>query len=378
MREKGAWSEVTFRARETTAKTRGSVTFEGEQRARQGKGLDPLVDPSKYEVVRMSNNLLVPEGDRFVLKFGVAMPVETDVDTTGSMGENVEIAFMVQPKVQNLLIQGKNAVLRRYHTQMATGVVQDRVDQFPYQRSQFEPDNEVERQMGLLVPQKSGGDATEDYQLGLFAAAYLTKASITQYGLRGYYFSVGDERGRDEFDQRVLNQVFGPTVIEKAFGKKAQSLPSVDECAMEVLKKWHTFFLQVDRNSSATQWWRRLLGEDRIIRLPQTEDLAEVQACIIGLTEGVLDRQSAVDFLGESKVSSAEAKKIVEACAGIPIGLQKTLPNFDKIPAAGAIFASREDIWPVGAKGAVPKKSDKTPAGKPDEGKGKKKKDWKL
>lgn len=351
MREKGAWSEATFTSRAKEATVRGSATYEGEQRARQGKGLDPLVDPKKFDVIRMSNNLLVPEGDGFSLKFGVAMPVETDIDTTGSMGGNVEIAFRVQPKVQNLLIQGKDAVLKRYHTQIATGVVQDRQDRFPYQRSQFEPDNEVEAQMALLNPEKDGGDSIEDYQLGLFAAAYLSKTSITNYGLRGYYFSVGDERGRDLFEQEVLERVFGPTVLEKAFGKSTATLPSVKEAVAEALSKWHIFFLQVGDKSDVTSWWRGLIGKERIVRLPKTEDLAEVQACIIGLTEGVLDARSAVSFLKEANVSAGEAQRIVDACLGIPLGLQKTLPNFDKIPMAGAKFANREDIWP-GTKGA--------------------------
>ena len=375
MREKGAWSEATYTSRAKEATTRGSATYEGEQRARQGKGLDPLVDPKKFDVIRVSNNLMVPEGDGFSLKFGVAMPVETDIDTTGSMGGNVEIAFRVQPKVQNLLIQGKSAVLKRYHAQIATGVVQDRQDRFPYQRSQFEPDNEVEKQMGLLVPEKDGGDSIEDYQLGLFAAAYLSKTSITNYGLRGYYFSVGDERGRDTFDPEVLERVFGPTVMEKAFGKTKTTLPSVKEAVAEALSKWHVFFLQVGDKSDVTSWWKGLIGKERIVRLPKTEDLAEVQACIIGLTEGVLNARSAVDFLREANVSASEAQRIVDACLGIPLGLQKTLPNFDKIPMAGAKFTNRDDIWPGTKAGkskkAAPVADDTAPAKKG-------KKTWKL
>src|SRR3989344_6916092 len=135
MRTKGGWSDATYRTRALAAKDRGTATYEGEDRARQGKALDPLVDPSKYDVVRMANNLLVPDGEEFVLKFGAAMPVETDLDTTGSMGGNVDIAFRVLPKVQNLLVQGESAVLRRYHVQIATGIIQDRVDRYPYLRS---------------------------------------------------------------------------------------------------------------------------------------------------------------------------------------------------------------------------------------------------
>lgn len=376
MREKGSWSDATYKSRATEAKVRKTATYEGEDRARQGKPLDPLVDPSKYDVVRGSNNLLVPDGDEFVLQFGVAMPVETDLDTTGSMGQNVNIAFGVLPKVQNLLVQGVNAVLRRYHTQIATGIVQDRTDQYPYLRSMFEPDNEVERQMGLLVPERSGGDSTEDYQLGLFAAAYLTKASITQYGLKGYYFVVGDEQGRDQLDLRVLKQVFGPTVLEKAFGSRPpQSLPSTAEVAKRVLENWHVFFLQVNDVLYTPKWWSKLLGEERLIPLPRTEDIAEVQACIIGLTEGVLDKQSAVDFLSKSKVDRAKSAKIVEAVSNIPVGLQTTYPNFNKIPSAGSRFKGREDIWSIETK--EPKRSKTTD--KPANPSGKSKKDdWKL
>ncbi|MBI5152855.1 MAG: hypothetical protein HZA36_00100 [Parcubacteria group bacterium] len=380
MREKGSWSEATYTSRASETTTRGvSVTYEGEQRARKGKGLDPLVDPSKYDVVRGSNNLLVPRDDgTFVLEFGAAMPVETDFDTTGSMGGNVEVAFRVLPRVQNLLVQGKNAILRRYHTQIATGVIQDRTDKFPYERSQFEPDNEVDRQMGLLVPEKDGGDAIEDYQIALFALAYLTKTSISKYGLRGYYFPLGDMYGRNGFERNVMESVFGPSVWEKAFGSSAGfELPTVTEAAKKLLQDWHAFFLQVGSSPGTTEWWAQLLGRERVIRLPRTEDVAEVQACIIGLTEGVLDLRSAGEFLREAGMSKERTIATVEAVRGIPVGLQKTFPNFDRIPMAGAVFASRDDIWPIGMKGIDAENA--APSEPKEKAKKKKNKDgWKL
>lgn len=377
MREKGSWSDVTYRKKATEAKVRGSSTYEGEERARQGKPLDPLIDPSKYDVIRAANNLLVPEGKKFVLKFGVAMPVETNLDTTGSMGGNVDVAFSVLPKVQNLLVQGTNAVLKRYHTQIATGIIQDRVDKYPYLRSMFEPDNEVERQMGLFAPQRAGGDETEDYQIGLFAVACLTNASIVKYGLKGYYFVVGDEQGRDTFDRRVLEQVFGATVLEKAFGANSpQTLPTTAKVAKKVLENWHIFYLQVNSRANATEWWSELIGRDRVVKLPKTEDLAEVQACIIGLTEGVIDIKSALGFLTDAGVTPDEARLIIRAVSGIPMAVQATYPNFNKIPSAGAIFASREDIWPEGSKASGKSETPKTKSEKKNE-KGKKT-DWKV
>jgi len=187
---------------------------------------------------------------------------------------------------------------------------------------------------------------------------------------------VGDERGRDELNLRLLKGVFGPDVLEKAFGEKPpQSLPSAREVGQKLLQDWHGFFLQVYDHSHTAEWWGRILGKERVVRLPRTEDMAEVQACIIGLTEGILDLQSAVDFLKEAKVKGDYAKRIVNACAEIPLGLQTTFPNFGKIPAAGVRFASREDIWPVDdSRGAESGKDAKSPASPTK----RKKKDWKL
>lgn len=382
MREKGEWSRATFAARAETVRKvgGGTATFEGETRAKQGKGLDSLVDPKERGVVRGSNNLLVPDGKEFILKFGVAMPVETDIDTTGSMGRNVDIAFKVQPKVQNLLIQGEGAVLKRYHAQLATGVIQDKSDQFAYQRSMFEPDNEVERQMGLLVPERQGGDAPEEYQLALFAAAYLSKTSITEYGLRGYYNIVGDVIGRDSFNEALLSRVFGEDYKSKAIGLPKGRLPTVKEAAERALEKWHLFFLQVGNDTYTVKWWADLIGEERVVRLPRTELLADVQAAIIGMTEGLYDPQSAAKALKKySDLSEADANKVATACEGIPMGLQKSFENFSKIPMAGARFKSRDDIWPMTGKSGTTAKAkaadEKKPSGKDAKGG---KKDWKL
>src|SRR5437870_5387078 len=132
MRKKGSWSSSSFKEAAAEAESMGSATHRGEQREREGNGLDPLVDPRAHGAVRLSLNLLVPDGGQLLLPAGVAMPVKTDLDTTGSMGGNVDVAFASLPKVFHLLAQGPAAVLRRYHTQIATGVVQDHTDEFPY------------------------------------------------------------------------------------------------------------------------------------------------------------------------------------------------------------------------------------------------------
>jgi hypothetical protein len=351
-REKGSHSSRVHEEMTREAMMAGSVTHLGEEREVQGLGLDPLVDPSQHGVIRFSQNLLIPDEGGLLLTEGVAMPVKSDADTTGSMGKNIEIAFNALPKVQGLLVQGPNAVLRRYHTQIATGSIQDVVDKYPYRVSQFEPDNEVGRQMKMLFPERQGGDSTEDYQIGLFSTAFLTQTSISQYGLKGYYFVIGDEIGRDYLDFHALTRVFGPMVLEKAFGQQSSQsyLPGTAETIISLLQNWHVFFLQVDNHYHTTNWWNRLIGPERVVKLPRTEDLAEVQATIIGLTEGVLDLQNAADFLSsDAQVSGNYAQRIVQAVSEIPIAAQRNFANFAKIPMRGTKFASREDLWPIDA-----------------------------
>ncbi len=372
MREKGSWSSATYTSRATEAKETGSATHKGEQRAREGKGLDPLVDPKGHGVIRQALNLLVPDGDEFVLSKGAAMPVKTDLDTTGSMGGNIEIAFASLPNLLHLVAQGSRAVLKRYHPQIATGVVQDQGDEFPYEHTQFEPDNEIDRQMGLLVPNKGGGDATEDYQLGLYAAAHLTETSIINYGLKGYYFAVGDECGRDEVRSTLIRQIFG-----EAHAKLQGNQPT-RELGQLLLTRWHGFFLQVGTNPSTTRWWERVFAKDRVVILPKTKDLALVQACIIGLTEGVLDLQSVPDFLrAEAKTSKEDANGIVRAIGHIPLRAQAELPGFADIPLVGSRFASRADIWPIDKPKSEAVVNKKLPAAKSG-GKEKTGTNWKL
>lgn len=340
-REKTTWSAATFRGTAEAIRSEGlSVTHRGEQRAREGRGLDPLVDPKSHKATRESRNLLVEQPDgKFVLAYGVALPFVSGIDCTGSMGGNVDIAFHSIPTNQDLLVQGSAAVFKRYHVHQATVAIQDVGDQFPFQHTECEVDNRIEEQMQLLVRERRGGDETEDYQLALWYAASRTQCTIERYGLKGYYFIIGDEIGRE---------VLRCSDVSKIFGVELQSEISTVDLGNQVLEKWHVFYLQVGQIDYTTTWWSRVIGRERVVLLPRTEDIAVVQATIVGLTEGVLDLQNAQAFLeGETHMDKEHARRVVRAVSHIPLRVQADLPNFDKIPAAGAVFASRDDIWPL-------------------------------
>jgi hypothetical protein len=324
----------------------GSYTDRAARQFQASGKLNPLVDPKGYGVIRRSLPRFVKAGDSWQLTVGTPMPVEVRFDTTGSMGTNVQVAFDVLPKLYDLL----QIVLKRYDIQVAMGIFGDVVDDIVLCRSQFEMDQKIAEQLTYMVPEGGGGDYPEDPHYGLFAAAYLTAAYINRIGLRGYDFTISDASMHDRLDKDTLIRIFGDEVFERVAENghviDRNDLPSLEEMVQDLLTRTHAFFLQVDDRESTTRQWSRVMGHDRVVVLPTVKLLPQVQATIIGLTEGVLDLQSVGEFLRTHGVSAEDARRITRSVASIPIGAQVALPGFDDIPRAGALFREKTDLQP--------------------------------
>jgi len=340
--------ELYTRSVAAHAPKEGPVTARAEQKARETGKLNPLVDPSGYGVIRRSLPRFEQREDGlWVLTIGTPMPIETRVDTTGSMGGNVDIALRVLPHMYELCA----GVLPGYDLQIATGIFGDVSDRFVLCRPQFEMvADKIVEQLTLMVPERAGGDAPEDPHYGLFGAAYLTSAYLHKIGLKSYDFTVSDAPARDLLDERELKRIFGSEVFDKVTENGFQltgNLPTTAEVVQELLKRSHAFFLQVEHERSTTSFWTEVFGPDRVVVLPSTELLPQVQATIIGLTEGTLNLEDAPDFLREHNVNADNAKRIVRSVANIPIGVQTTLANYNKRPQAGDLFREKTDLWPI-------------------------------
>jgi hypothetical protein len=347
-------TEESFRATERSVRSEGgSATLRGEQRHREGKGLDPLVDPKGYGVIRYSRNRFEEVGGKFVLTVGQAILKESRFDTTGSMGNNVEIAFKALPRSYKLLKESSGAPLGRYDLQIINSIFGDVRDNYVLCRSQAEMDEKIAEQLRLMVPEGGGFDGEEDPHYGIFGAAYLTAASIVKVGLKSYDFTTTDAPAHPEFDARTLIRVFGDDVfdkvVENGFQINRNRLPSIRDVVQDLTNRAHAFLIQVGEDGSVHSHWSKIYGRDRVVQIPTTEFLPEVEAVIVGLTEGTLNLQNVKDFLVDvADLRKEDAEMIKEAVVGIPIGAQAALPNFNKIPVAGMKFLKKEDPWPEG------------------------------
>lgn len=352
---RGTFSSTVWTSSKSSlgADTGRPVTERAEQKARETGKLHELVDPRglpQYGPVRLSKPRFEEQPNGlFLMTIGTPMAHETRVDTTGSMGHNVDVVMEVMPRSFELITQ----MLPGYDLQVATGIFGDAYsDRFVLCRPQFEMEaHKIAEQLTLMVPERNGGDCTEDPEYGLFAGAYLTDAYISRIGLKGYDFTVSDADGRGRVDLEKLFRVFGEDVFDRMakIGHRIDRhhLPSTKEIVQALLMRTHAFFLQVGNDLTTKRFWTNVFGAERVIVLPDTYFLPHVQATIIGLTEGTLALSEVVAFLTKNGLSSGDANSVAKSVANIPIGAQAALPNYSRRPKAGDLFRSKEDLWPL-------------------------------
>ena len=330
-----------------------------EQAIETGK-LQTLVDPSSFGVVRLSLIRLEENADgKFELLVGCSMPIETRVDTTGSMGNNVDIALRVLPDVYECC----QTVLPGYDIHIATGIFGDVQDRFPLCRPQFEMiASKICEQLTLMVPEGKGGDHPEDPDLGIFGGAYLCRHYINRIGLKGYDFTITDAPGRGLVDSKQLKRVYGDEVFEKAhkngFTFAGDEVFELHEVWNDLIKRAHAFVLLV--GSGAKEWWIEHVGKKHVVVIPNMEYVPYIQAVIVGLTEGTLTLDGIPAFLEKSNMNKDDIKKIADAVVNIPLKAQAKLKNFKKRPKKGDLYAGKPNvwtdvnIWPIGHNDAEP------------------------
>ena len=347
------------------------VTYIAEQEAKKTGKLKPTVDPS-VDAVRRSLVRFNPTDDGFIVTVGCPMDIESICDTTGSMGNNVDVAMKVLPQTYSLV----SKVLPGYDPQLALGTFADVSDDWVFQRPQFEMTAErIVEYLKDMVPERRGGDSPEDPQYGLFGATFLTSTYTNSIGLKGYHFLISDAPGREYgLNSDGLIRVFGEDVFKRVADNDHQlnkaDIPSTStkELVRHLSKRAHTFFLQVDDYPDARHFWTNVYGPDRVISLPDTEYLPHVQAVIIGLTEGTLKIDDVKRFLIENNLSEKTADKITQAVSNVPLGEQAKLREKlgHSVPKVGDIFRNKSDLWPIGPSESIssePTEPEKSPSG---------------
>lgn len=359
---KTVFTRSTYRTARASAgvTSERNVTKRAEQRARETGKLDELVDPAGFGVVRLSLPRVEQKEDLWEMLVGCPLPIETRLDTTSSMGGELDVAMKVLPDA----FEAWSKVTEGYDVHCCTGIFGDRGDRFILCRPQFEMQaDKIVKQMSLVVPERGGGDIPEDPDYGIFGGAYCCRHYINRIGLKGYDFTVTDAPGRGMLTIANLMRVFGHDVWamlkkngfdqfveEDDKGNCSCSQTSFDlgDVWSALLDRAHAFVLQVGRERDTKAFWKPIVGHGRLVQLPDTKFLPHVQAAIIGLTEGTLLLNDVEDFMVSFNMDKDTAKRVAASLVDIPIGAQAQLPNFDDRPMKGDMFDGKPDVWKDG------------------------------
>jgi hypothetical protein len=315
--------------------------------------LDQMVNVSG--VNRLSRNAFSKnENGTYTLVNGIKVPIVFMVDGTGSMGENVEKAFYAMKEIYAML-----GSIKRYQLDLSFSVVQDVGDSHPvFQMSQFESDSRAADQVTMLIPDKDGGDAIEDYEFGLWYLDNAVETDIIRYGLKGYFFLVADQIGRGTIYKDDVKQHLDHSM-------QANSISTKNICN-SLIEKWNFFYINVGGSSSTTEWWSKKIGQERVIEIDDPDLLAEVQAALVYISENLEPTKDGLEeFLfasgGNKKVTKNDVNTIwgwLQTAESL-FGAQAKAAGYNNIPMPGDVFKDIRDVWPVGH--TTEENSDSTP-----------------
>ncbi len=326
----------------TVAAMRGrreEVHHKGRRVFEETGRLDPLVDINGQ--IRKSRFVWTPKDGTFTLKDGYKRPYLIATDGTGSFGENVGRAFDAAPIIHAMLA-GNCA--GNHQMDFSFGVFQDRDDRHPViQIPQFEGDNRWADHMRLLIPDKQGGDLPEDYDLGIWYAAYRVYADIFRYGGKGIFVLLLDAPGRG---------IVEGSLVREHLGVDLQSNIQTATVWKQLQTKFHSYVV-VFGSREVTNWWLSIAEQGSVIVAPSSALFAEVQSGLVYATDTIRPTEAGLyDFLraggANTGISRNDAARIWEAyvAAEVPFGANAKLGI--ELPKPGDVFASMTDMWPIG------------------------------
>lgn len=315
---------------------REAVHDKGEEVYRRTGKMDPLVSV-KGGQIRKSRFVWAENPDgTFTLK-DLKRHKMFATDGTGSFASYIAAAFEAAPRINAILEGNRNGYLMDF----SFSVVQDRDDPHDVvQVPQFESDNKFAEHMRLLVPDASGGDTPEDYDLLLWYAANQVRADWNHFGGLGYFVLLLDAPGRGVVEKRL---------VREHLGVELQNDVRTEDVWQQLLRKFHGFVVVFSETGRSTDFWRRVTGQGRTILAPAHELFAEIQTGLVYVTDTAKPTEEGLyNFLragGQNGgIDRRDATRIWRAYeeARVPFGANTRLGV--TMPKPGDVFPSIPDL----------------------------------
>lgn len=305
----GQWSTGVYDAAQqyraktgTSAFTHNAAINSGQTAAKAHPDLDP-------------KNLTLRES-RDSDEHPESLAIAVWFDETGSMGE---VPRVLVEKLKGLF----GLLIRKGYTsdpQVLMAAVGDtHSDPYaPLQIGQFESDNRIDDQLGLIYLEgNGGGQGMEGYnELAYLMARHTATDCFEKRGRKAYLFVVGDEMCYPTVD---------PSVVRKWIGDELEEPISAADIWREVAEKYHVYRIEPAGSSyhgdtAVTSHWRKLVGDEHVIQLEDLDATAETIALTIGMMEGAIDLQQGLADLDDVGLTTGRVVGKALATIGTSVG----------------------------------------------------------
>ncbi len=293
----------------------------------QAPAMHPSLDPKGVKMRESRDSDDHPESLAIAIAF----------DQTGSMG-------IVPRQLQTNLNQLFGLLLRRgyvEHPQVMMGAYGDALnyEQAPLQFGQFESDNRVDDNLeAIYLEGNGGGNGGETSGLALYFLARHTDIDcFNKRGQKGFAYLIGDE---------VAHGMVTPGEVMTYLGETIPEPISVAQLVQEVQERYELFFLLIDNSTAQSQgsleFWRSLLGPERVSVLRNVEDVAAMIAVTIGLVLGTTDHKTIGADMIAAGFDPATSKRVATAAQNTPAtkamvkGSGASLPDLAPTNSCGA------------------------------------------
>jgi hypothetical protein len=237
------------------------------------------------------------------------------LDETGSMGT------IPESLAKGNLCQLMDTIIKHGvpHPQIMFGGIGDQYsDTYPLEVGQFESGNvELDEWLtSLTLEGGGGGGGNESYLLAwLFAARHTSIDCFEKRKIKGFLFTIGDERSWDVLDAAELKKIMGYSQPESFTAKQLLE---------EAKRMYHVFHIHMNctgyRNDpSVLGYWENLIGKQNLIILDEHDAVAETIASIVAVTNGADLKNITKGFSSRIAGSVEKALAVIDKSSGVAV-----------------------------------------------------------
>lgn len=233
-----------------------------------------------------------------------SLAIMVNLDVTGSMGRIPE--QLIRHKLGALMDTLISHEVE--DPQVMFSAIGDHVsDRCPLQVGQFESgtDELNEGLAKIYIEGGGGGQNMESYLMSwLIAGRHTSIDCFEKRGVKGFLFTIGDEKSWGDLDAEWLKDAMGYT--------QAETLEAKDLLA-EAQRMYHVFHIHINEtgykdNPDVMGYWKDILGE-RFLVLDDHESLAELIASTVAVINGIDIKTVTTSF--DKKTATSVAKALV-------------------------------------------------------------------